>query len=348
MRRNVPLASGQFSTSVPNTKKRRTSRIKNTKQLSRSTSNPQIHDVMLSDSEIDKKRNKLGYQRISIACAHCRRRKIRCLVADDDPQQRCQNCIRLKKECVFYPVDQQSAMENKSEPSPQGPQPAPSVVSSSQAVGNSEQLFEHRQQLIPSSLPSNIGHPYQNLPVGPVSPYVSHGSYPPTDYSYTWSHDGRIHWNPSPPMNEMRQSPIVSNIADGAINSPWNYGRSAGDYAPFPVTDTMQIQSTLPQSFIPNDLPNGHTWQQHVTESVPSNNDPRAFQQSHSHQAAQLRYVHSALMPATGAPMISGSESNFYIPSHQNYRTDWYSDAGSFEIVEEEGNNYLSGGQQPD
>lgn len=124
MRRNVPLASGQFSTSVPNTKKRRTSRIKNTKQLSRSTSNPQIHDVMLSDSEIDKKRNKLGYQRISIACgkcvtarwcasvaivcihfaysggltplppAHCRRRKIRCLVADDDPQQRCQNCIR--------------------------------------------------------------------------------------------------------------------------------------------------------------------------------------------------------------------------------------------------------------
>lgn len=66
-------------------------------------------------------------------------------------------------------------MENKSEPSPQGPQPAPSVVSSSQAVGNSEQLFEHRQQLIPSSLPSNIGHPYQNLPVGPVSPYVSHG-----------------------------------------------------------------------------------------------------------------------------------------------------------------------------
>jgi hypothetical protein len=36
---------------------------------------------------------------------HCRRRKIRCLLAKDDPQGRCANCIRLKKECNFYPVD---------------------------------------------------------------------------------------------------------------------------------------------------------------------------------------------------------------------------------------------------
>ena len=38
--------------------------------------------------------------------AHCRRRKIRCLVAEGDPQSRCQNCIRLKKDCNFYPVEQ--------------------------------------------------------------------------------------------------------------------------------------------------------------------------------------------------------------------------------------------------
>lgn len=36
---------------------------------------------------------------------HCRRRKIRCLLAPDDPQSRCANCIRLKKECNFYPVE---------------------------------------------------------------------------------------------------------------------------------------------------------------------------------------------------------------------------------------------------
>lgn len=42
---------------------------------------------------------------------HCRRRKIRCLSAADDPQNRCSNCIRLKKECNFYPVDQQPTQE---------------------------------------------------------------------------------------------------------------------------------------------------------------------------------------------------------------------------------------------
>lgn len=40
---------------------------------------------------------------------HCRRRKIRCVPsATVDPQGRCANCIRLKKECNFTPVDHQS------------------------------------------------------------------------------------------------------------------------------------------------------------------------------------------------------------------------------------------------
>lgn len=44
---------------------------------------------------------------------HCRRRKIRCIPAPGDHQNRCSNCIRLKKECNFYPVDQQAPMEPK-------------------------------------------------------------------------------------------------------------------------------------------------------------------------------------------------------------------------------------------
>lgn len=47
---------------------------------------------------------------------HCRRRKIRCLVAQDDAQGRCENCIRLRKECQYFPVDQQPAVEKKSRP----------------------------------------------------------------------------------------------------------------------------------------------------------------------------------------------------------------------------------------
>lgn len=37
---------------------------------------------------------------------HCRRRKIRCIPAFEDVAGRCQNCIRLKKDCHFFPVDQ--------------------------------------------------------------------------------------------------------------------------------------------------------------------------------------------------------------------------------------------------
>ena len=44
---------------------------------------------------------------------HCRRRKIRCLLASDDMQQRCLNCIKLKKECSFLPVDPQAQGERR-------------------------------------------------------------------------------------------------------------------------------------------------------------------------------------------------------------------------------------------
>lgn len=44
---------------------------------------------------------------------HCRRRKIRCLLASEDLQQRCLNCIKLKKECSFLPVDPQAQGERR-------------------------------------------------------------------------------------------------------------------------------------------------------------------------------------------------------------------------------------------
>ncbi|ORY66325.1 uncharacterized protein BCR38DRAFT_317094, partial [Pseudomassariella vexata] len=48
----------------------------------------------------DKSRKKLGYHRTSVACGHCRHRKIRCV-----PQgNRCESCARLKKECSFHSV----------------------------------------------------------------------------------------------------------------------------------------------------------------------------------------------------------------------------------------------------
>lgn len=91
-------------------KKRRSSKSKVPSELRRSTSTPHMRNLALANSgdlspTSNKPRNKLGYHRTSVACGHCRRRKIRCLLAPDDPQGRCANCIRLKKDCNFYPVE---------------------------------------------------------------------------------------------------------------------------------------------------------------------------------------------------------------------------------------------------
>ncbi|KFZ19726.1 hypothetical protein V501_00538 [Pseudogymnoascus sp. VKM F-4519 (FW-2642)] len=69
---------------------------------SSSTPNQAVTDAALAE----KKRNKLGYSRVSVACGHCRRRKIRCEYARGDLQNPCANCIRLKKECNFLPIGQ--------------------------------------------------------------------------------------------------------------------------------------------------------------------------------------------------------------------------------------------------
>lgn len=148
-------------------------------------------------------------------------------------------------------------------------------------------------------------------------------------------------------MGDMQQSPISYNPADLPIHSIWDYSRSSADYPPFSAANTIHTPTTLPQSFTTSNFPNGHTWQQHVTESVPSNDDRYAFQQSHHHQEAPLRYADPSLTPTTGAQMLPGSQINPYIPSNQNYRPNWYPGTSSFEVLEEEGDNYLSGRQQP-
>ncbi|EYE93184.1 putative C6 finger domain protein [Aspergillus ruber CBS 135680] len=104
-----------------------------------------------SSTPTDKKRNKLGYHRTSVACVHCRRRKIRCLVAADDAQGRCENCIRLRKECQFFPVDQQPPVEKKTRPNSRLDSSAstdPSTASSSPPIvsGPLDQQQPQQQQ----------------------------------------------------------------------------------------------------------------------------------------------------------------------------------------------------------
>ncbi|CRK19736.1 hypothetical protein BN1708_000401 [Verticillium longisporum] len=89
-------------------------------RLKHSTSTPDVRPLQSSTTDAsqlalaaDKRRNKLGYHRTSVACGHCRRRKIRCIPSTSDVQGRCVNCIRLKKECSFFPVDQQPTADTR-------------------------------------------------------------------------------------------------------------------------------------------------------------------------------------------------------------------------------------------
>lgn len=133
---NIPQPGVPHSTLPLTTQRRRRSSkgsIMSTK-LKRSASTPNVRGLGIADAGMslaEKRRNKLGYHRTSVACGiwclykinvqplilwtvgHCRRRKIRCLLAPDDAQNRCSNCIRLKKECNFFPVDQQPQIERR-------------------------------------------------------------------------------------------------------------------------------------------------------------------------------------------------------------------------------------------
>ena len=60
-----PQTTSSFGSSA---KKRRVSKPKAGRSLARSISTPQLRGHVMSESDADKKRNKLGYQRISIAC----------------------------------------------------------------------------------------------------------------------------------------------------------------------------------------------------------------------------------------------------------------------------------------
>ncbi|KAF2773696.1 hypothetical protein EJ03DRAFT_104916 [Teratosphaeria nubilosa] len=290
-----------------NIKKRRLSKMKPGKHLPRSTSTPHLREKfnMISDSDADKKRNKLGYQRISIACAHCRRRKIRCLVAEGDPQSRCQNCIRLKKECVFYPVDQQSAIENKHDPShksghPPGRSPMSSMTADGGLSTNCEQtnlfvaaptLQSHGSSTF-EGLPIDPGNalPVRGWPHGQLVDHPEHvpGAFSQTEYSYDAQQDGGNHWVPGGEYPGHMTTGLVES--NPAFFGRFNNHTVPGDYAPFPINDSAQhAQAPHYQHF---NFGNASQPMRSVThgnmQSLPSINPQYPMQtQQHSH----IRYA---------------------------------------------------------
>ncbi|KAK0729200.1 hypothetical protein B0T21DRAFT_413291 [Apiosordaria backusii] len=101
----------------------------------------------------EKRRNKLGYHRTSVACGHCRRRKIRCIPSANDVQGRCMNCIRLKKDCSFFPVDQQPPPDTRQKSASRSSVgPKITSASSSPAMQSGMPSDMHRQPPYPPQL----------------------------------------------------------------------------------------------------------------------------------------------------------------------------------------------------
>ncbi|KAI1503657.1 hypothetical protein F5X99DRAFT_86797 [Biscogniauxia marginata] len=130
----------------------------------------------------DKKRNKLGYHRASIACVNCRNRKIRCIAPDKrDAQGQCKSCQHLKRECIYENIDQKPS----SAPGQKQGSVRPSAGVSLESVSLSP-TTRHRH---PAEMVSHQS--YQQLPT--TSPVHSIGL--PLAKQESYSEDPRIQTN---------------------------------------------------------------------------------------------------------------------------------------------------------
>ncbi|KAK3337110.1 hypothetical protein B0T19DRAFT_60884 [Cercophora scortea] len=146
----------------------------------------------------EKRRNKLGYHRTSVACGHCRRRKIRCIAAQNDAQGRCVNCIRLKKECSFFPVDQQPPQDTRQKSASRssvGPRIASASSSPAMQTGMPSDI--HGQQPYPQlTMPSIQNMPPPMKPPG-TDTYASDSkgsSSTASSRAYEYGHHGMTNW----------------------------------------------------------------------------------------------------------------------------------------------------------
>ncbi|KXT04311.1 hypothetical protein AC578_7925 [Pseudocercospora eumusae] len=289
---SAPFASGAPPAPGAYRKKQKPPKTKSGKQLSASFSTPSPRGHIMSDSDLDKKRNKLGYQRISIACAHCRRRKIRCLLSEDEHEQRCQNCIRLKKDCVFYPVDQQAAIDARSETSsrsgahPSGPSPAVSTSPTQMDATSFDQrhAFGSAFPNVPQeNTPGfqGITAPSNNLQMQASSQqYYHYQQLAPTDQHWQSSeyavHGQRIPTSTTPHLSQPTSRYNTASGADVAPFPPSPNVSQAESFA-YPSEQSQQqwqSPSTLRSMSYPEHYAPPHTQQMTDTYTRPHQHPP--------------------------------------------------------------------------
>ncbi|KAG9953424.1 hypothetical protein KCU85_g1285, partial [Aureobasidium melanogenum] len=236
---SAPSASYYHTPTLPHSasagvaKRRKNSKVKMSPILKRASSTPQLNGLSesggLSPSALDKRRNKLGYQRISIACSHCRRRKIRCVLAEGDDMGRCNNCIRLKKECVFYPVDSAGGPESRAQT--KGSKDSSVISNSPTEMHPPGSKLDHDHEMgrfphLASNAPPEYGtvDPNTGLGISTATPVASEFAFARPGYPSIYAGDmpgteppTPVHWNSSSQMGD------YSNYSTTAEHSPHVY-----------------------------------------------------------------------------------------------------------------------------
>ncbi|KAI0913225.1 hypothetical protein F4824DRAFT_500033 [Ustulina deusta] len=178
-------------------------------KLRRSHSTPNVRPQGMNEPDMEslglsgeKKRNRLGYARTNMACGNCRKRKIRCQPVKDDG--RCSQCIRLKKDCQFYAVDQQ---------------PPPPVVRAG-------------SKPLPKTMLGSAASP------PPIAP-----SHPGTMQTHQSYHSREMPANHDMRPPGMRPDPYLEDpkLGPGALATrPYNYGQSIDNWASTTTSPTAK------------------------------------------------------------------------------------------------------------
>jgi hypothetical protein len=163
---------------------------------------------------------------------HCRRRKIRCIPAPADPQNRCSNCIRLKKECNFYPVDQQPTPDPRRRGSKAQSGTERASEESSSPSTSSGQLPE---------MPQTLPYPHLNMPPiqdlgGPQMKRQRTESFSPENKGVNFRH------------LPQQTLPNDSTVVTSSRNFEYNHGPTNW-MAPDASPSTKAPPSDVPQSF---------------------------------------------------------------------------------------------------
>ncbi|BDD61606.1 hypothetical protein MPDQ_004572 [Monascus purpureus] len=240
----------------------------------------------------EKKRNKLGYHRTSVACVHCRRRKIRCEVAPDDPQGRCVDCIKLRKECKYYPVDQQPPAEKKSRPASRA-DTLPTAFPSTAASNTSGHRAEQPNTFFP--------HQAVSLSPGPGAPAFDAAKYVGNQVPFTTDRN-------------------VASVADYAAHAPLDPSIPWNEFAAVPDTQFLGSLTEEQQQML-NLQPN--LWNQRGTPIAPIPPNPPTVpsQQDALNSAAVAAGGSRSPLPASTYTIQQSGPQVWQVPFQQPTRS---------------------------